>query len=292
MRDRIVTVDLTEWTAPSSLGQRDVAQALEDGKVLYFPNLHFSLEEEENDFLSPRWGDGRAKNISYDGESGVLKGARGDPASLAKLQAMVARFRAQAIELVASLFPRYAADLRIGRTSFRAARVECRKTSWRKDDTRLHAGAFSSCPSGGERILRLFTNINRSGEARVWRAGERFDRPAQRTAPEIRRPDPGSAAILRAVRATKSRRTEYDHFMLRLHGAMKAGPAYQSDSPQVTFAFPAGATWLCFPDRMPHAAMSGRYMCEQTLHIPVFGLHRPETAPLKSLERLLGRALV
>jgi hypothetical protein len=73
---------------------------------------------------------------------------------------------------------------------------------------------------------------------------------------------------------------------------MKGDLSYQSTAPQLTVAFPAGATWLCFPDQTPHAAMSGQYMCEQTFHVPVSSLHWPDSAPLRVLERLFGHALI
>jgi hypothetical protein len=292
MHNRIVTAGLTEWSAPAAFDRGGLAEALEEGSVIYFPGLAYRLSEDEKRFLSPEWADGHAKNISYDGETGELKGAHGDASSLAALKAMVVRFREQALTLVETLFPHYAERLRAGRTSFRPARVERREASWRKDDSRLHVDAFPSRPNQGERILRIFTNVNPDGQPRVWRVGERFEDLAKHLTPRIRPPLPGSATLFRALGITKSLRSEYDHYMLQLHDAMKADPSYQSDRPQLTFAFPPGSTWVCFPDQTPHAAMSGQYMCEQTVHFPVTGLHRPESAPLKVLERVLGHALV
>ncbi|MEO8756075.1 MAG: Kdo hydroxylase family protein, partial [Casimicrobiaceae bacterium] len=52
-----------------------------------------------------------------------------------------------------------------------------------------------------------------------------------------------------------------------------------------------GTTWLCFSDQVMHAAVSGQYMLEQTIHLPVSALYEPLQAPLAILERLAGRAL-
>ncbi|MBV8464450.1 MAG: Kdo hydroxylase family protein [Burkholderiales bacterium] len=290
MQDRIVTVDQTDWTSPADTGA--LATALEDGKVLYFPQLPFVMTDAEKSFLSPTWGDGKAKNIAYDGERDQLKGAQGSAEDLARLKAMVARFRTSAVGLITSLFPHYAANLRVAQTSYRTARVEGRETSWRKDDSRLHVDAFPSRPNHGERILRVFSNVNPNGEPRVWRVGERFHDLADRLAPAISRPIPGSAAVLHALHITKSRRSEYDHYMLQMHDRMKADLAYQRDGVQTRMPFPPGATWVCFSDQTPHAAMSGQYMFEQTMHLPVAGLHQPDSSPLKVLERKLGRNLV
>ncbi len=292
MQDRIVSVDLSQWAASADLDRERLAEAIEDGSVLYFPDLSFRMNPGEERFLSPAWCDGHAKNISYDGERDELKGARGEAEDLAQLKAMVRRYRSLAAGLIRTLFPRYGLALRIGRTSLRTARVDGREMSWRKDDSRLHVDAFPSRPTQGERILRVFTNLNPKGEPRVWRVGERFDDLVRRLGPRLRGPTPGSAAVLKVLGITKSRRSEYDHYMLQLHDAMKADLDFQREAPQLTFAFPAGSTWVCFPDQTPHAAMSGQYMCEQTLHLPVSGLHRPERAPLRVLERFMGRCLV
>jgi hypothetical protein len=47
-----------------------------------------------------------------------------------------------------------------------------------------------------------------------------------------------------------------------------------------------------FSDQVLHAVMSGSMMLEQTWMLPVNGLRHPETAPLRVLERMTGRALV
>ncbi len=91
---------------------------------------------------------------------------------------------------------------------------------------------------------------------------------------------------------TKSLRSEYDHLMLQLHDAMKADQGYQSDGPQQTVPFPAGAVWVCFSDQTSHAVMSGQYMLEQTLHLPAARQYNPQSSPLAILSRLTGRTLV
>jgi hypothetical protein len=53
-----------------------------------------------------------------------------------------------------------------------------------------------------------------------------------------------------------------------------------------------GTTWICFSDQVMHAAMSGQYMLEQTIHLPPEVLCEPRCAPLAVLERVLGRSLV
>ncbi|CAL1240166.1 Kdo hydroxylase family protein [Candidatus Methylocalor cossyra] len=280
------------WDAPPgeavSEGWEEV---LESGQVIYLPRLAFPLSEAERPFLSPAWSDHRAKNISLRGEGGELRGARGTPAELERLRALVARFAASATRLVDRLLPRYRGFLRRGQTSFRPHPAAGRQTSWRKDDSRLHVDSFPSNPTGGARLLRVFSNVNPHGQARIWRVGEPFERLAERFLPKTTRPFPGSAWVLERLGITKSRRTEYDHLMGQLHDLAKADTDYQALSPQQSFAFAAGSTWIVYSDQVQHAVMSGALLLEQTFYLDVAQMVRPDTAPLKVLERLTGRPL-
>ena len=283
---------LTTWSAVVDDDDRAaLIHALESGLVLYLPRLSFALTDTERKFLTPDWLAGTRKNISL--ERDCVQGARGSDAELEQLRALLQRFSDCAGELASALFPRYAPYLQSARTSFRPAAVAQRASSWRKDDARLHVDAFPSRPTGdGARILRIFTNVHPRDEARVWRVGEPFARAAQHFLPRIGRPLPGSARLLVALGITKSARSEYDHIMLRMHDAMKADEHYQRQSQQSEVRFAAGSTWICFSDQVLHAAMSGQHMFEQTLHIPVAAQYYPDLSPLRTLERLRGRALV
>ena len=268
--------------------QQEAARALEDGCVLALPRVNFALSPAERRFLSPHWSDGRAKNISLDGAA--LKGARGTPEERAELAAMIARFAADAAALVTALFPRYAPWVKRARTSFRPQPAVGRDVSWRKDDSRLHVDAFPSRPSRGERILRVFANVN-PAEDRVWRVGEPFETMAKTLLPRVARPLPGAAVALAGLFVTKGLRSEYDHLMLGLHDQAKADLDYQRDCEQQVVHFAPGTTWICFSDQVMHAAVSGQYMLEQTIHLPPAALYDPERSPLAILRRLTGRTL-
>ena len=266
------------------------AAALEDGGLVVLPDCAFAIGPDERRFLDPRWLDGSRKNIGLDGERIGGSTARGDDARA--LHAMIARFAGEASSLVERLLPDYASHVRRARTSFRPATASGRALSWRKDDTRMHVDAFPSRPNRGERILRVFCNVNPSGEDRVWRVGEPFAAMAARFLPSIRTMRPGEATLLAALQVTKGRRSEYDHAMLGLHDRAKRDEDYQRASPQREVRFAPGTTWLCFSDQVMHAAMSGQHMMEQTLHLPLAALRHPERSPLATLERLRGRPMV
>jgi hypothetical protein len=182
--------------------------------------------------------------------------------------------------------------VRRGPVSFRPSVVETREQSWRADDRRLHVDAFPSRPNRGERLLRVFANVNPEGVPRVWRVGEPFETVAQRFLPRAKPYSAWQARALNALKVTKSLRSEYDHLMLQLHDAMKSDMDYQQNAPQVTMPFPAGSTWVVFSDQASHAAMSGQYMMELTAQLPPSEQYDPQASPLAILSRLMGRALV
>jgi hypothetical protein len=248
------------------------------------------LEPAETKLLAQATSGERRKNISFDPQKRKIANAA-EPGDAALLTAMLERFSRNALRLVQDLLPTYAPHLGLGRTSFRPVEIQGRAASPRHDDTRLHVDAFPSRPVQGRRILRVFTNIADDGAVRRWRVGEPFADFAQKFAPRVRPPWPGASAALQLLGITKSRRTVYDHYMLALHDLAKLDDAYQSSAPRIDVEFAPGTTWLCFTDQVLHAAVSGHAALEQTFYAPIEAMRTPSAAPLRVLERLVGRAI-
>jgi 3-deoxy-D-manno-oct-2-ulosonic acid (Kdo) hydroxylase len=288
----VVTLAVSDWDQPCAPAtQQEAVVALEAGSVVLFPQLSFPILADEARFLTPA-AVGQAKNVSFDPASGTLRGSGADAAGLEPLRNMMSRFAKASHTLLRHVLPRYAAQVQQARTSYRPAEIAGRVTSWRKDDTRLHVDSFPSSPTHGTRILRVFSNVNPHGCARTWRLGEPFEAVARRFVPSIPGPIWLSSHALSLLGITKSRRSAYDHYMLRLHDRMKADLEYQSRATQGQYEFSAGNTWIVFTDQVSHAAIGGQYALEQTFHLPVRAMHDPSQSPLKTLERLVGRALV
>jgi hypothetical protein len=290
MEQQIIDIDPGAWSGGAN---PDWIRAVEAGKVLHFPQRPFALLPHETAFLTPAVRDPKVRNISLD-DSGRLKGTLLEGERRAQLAAMVGRFRDEAHALVGALLPAYADSgaLRAAPTSYRPAQVETRAQSWRADDRRLHVDAFPSRPNYGERILRVFTNINPDGQPRVWRVGEPFETVAAHFLPRLKPYSRTQARLLRLLRVTKSLRSEYDHLMLQLHDAMKSDPDYQRNAQQLTMPFAPGAVWVCFSDQTSHAVMSGQYMLEQTFHLPADAQYDTASSPLAILTRLTNRSLI
>ncbi|MBP7537275.1 MAG: Kdo hydroxylase family protein [Ottowia sp.] len=289
MTSQIVEIDFIDWAQAHS--RPEWTAAVEAGKVLYFPRLGFAVQPEEQALLREDMLAPKSRNVSL-GADGVLKGAAGSAQDQQALAAMVGRFRQQALQLVDDLLPEYKGQLRVAPTSFRPKQVETRAQSVRADDQRMHVDAFPSRPSYGERLLRVFTNLNPHGVPRVWRVGEDFETIARRFLPQAKPYRLWQAKLLNAVHATKSLRSEYDHLMLQLHDLMKFDEQYQKNGTQVTVPFPPGSVWVCFSDQATHAVMSGQFMMEQTLYLPPGKEVDPQASPLAILTRLVGRPLV
>lgn len=288
MQSQVIRIEANDWQAVQ--GSDAWRAALEGGKVLFFPRLGFDLQPGERALLRPDIRDPGVRNISLNVD-GSLKGAMGDAATQAALAAMITRFREQALGLIGTLLPHYTSALRLAPTSYRPMQVENRQQSWRADDRRLHVDAFPSRPNYGERILRVFANVNPEGMPRVWRVGEPFETVARKFLPRAKPYSAWQAKVLQALHVTKSFRSEYDHLMLQLHDGMKRDMDYQHNSPQETVPFPAGSVWVCFSDQAAHAVMSGQYMLEQTLHLPAAHAYDKDASPLAILTRLVGRPL-
>ena len=290
MMHAIENVDAAEWN-PAPVKTRCAAyiSALEDGKVLYCAELRFALRGAELRFLDPAIIGDKAKSLAFDPVSGTLKHARSDHD---EVSAMMRRYAEAARGLVCALLPGYANTLEIGRTSFRPAGIEGRATSLAKDDTLLHVDAFPTSPVGERRILRVFSNVNTSGQSRHWRMGEPFADVARRFYPKLRKPLPGNAWLMQAIGLTRGYRTAYDQAMLGIHDAMKRSTNYQQNVPYSEFHFPPGSTWIVFTDMVSHAALSGQHLFEQTFYLPVSAMTDPDKAPLRILEQMAGQPLV
>ncbi|MCC7661041.1 3-deoxy-D-manno-oct-2-ulosonic acid (Kdo) hydroxylase [Serratia sp. Pon4B] len=291
MREQaVLTLPLRQWAAQEA---SSAVSELEQGKVLFLPELAFTLSEQELPLLDPALVDPKRKNISYQPLSGKLTGVA-VAERRQQVQQLLERYYQSCRQLIAGLLPEYQEALHHPTGSLRLHPVSAWRanSSWRKDDSRLHVDAFPSRPNYGERILRIFTNINPHGEHRQWRVGEPFPELAERFMPRLARYSAFSSWLQHQVRIPKTRRSHYDHLMLQLHDAMKADGDYQQQGPQLALAFPPGSSWICFSDQTPHAAMGGQFMLEQTFLLPVDKMQDPQRSPLKVLEQLRGQPLI
>ncbi len=285
-----MTPNILSLDGPDDPRAQDVADTLEAGGIVLFPNLPFALSDAESALLDPAIFSGESKNVSYDPSTGVVGGAKLDGEALATLRSMIARYSQRAQAILAAITPTYVEALQVKRASFRPGPVDTRVMSKRKDDRRLHVDAFPANPVQGRRILRVFTNVNPHGESRHWEVGEPFADFASSFKAHLK-PRAGGA-WREAVGLTKGPRTAYDSAMLQLHDAAKADDTWQAGASKAGIAFAPGATWVVFTDGVLHAALAGQHAFEQTFLLPVNAMAQPDRAPVRVLERLLERPLL
>lgn len=289
---RIATFHTEKWNqSPDRATQRQAIEALESGRVLFFPNMPFQLQDHEYAFLTPSIAQPKRKNVSYNLNTNAISGVVGNNRTQQELRLMMNRFARKSQEFIENLLPNYTGKMEHARTSYRPVQVQGRQSSYRKDDTRLHVDAFPSTPMKGKRILRVFSNIN-PDEPRVWRLGAEFSKVAEKFLPQVPEPNQLMARLLKTLKITRGMRTKYDHYMLMMHNLMKADTVYQTTVEQEEFQFPTGSTWMVYTDQVSHAAMSGQYVLEQSFYVPVSAMADQTRAPLRVLENSLGCALL
>ena len=290
----VVTTTIDDWHRPAP--DDDLQTVIEHGGVVACPALPFALRDDERALFDTLQTDDRRKSIYIRAGREGITGITANDTDRAILSTMIGRYANSAHALIDGLFPNYRAAAHATGTSFRPRAIgdvsSGKALSWRKDDTRLHVDAFPSNPTHGDRILRVFTNVHPSTMPRSWRVGESFPSMAARFLPRTHALPPGGAWLLHRLRITKRPRSAYDHLMLQLHDLAKGDADYQRTSPQRAVDFMPGTTWICFSDQVMHAAMSGRFMFEQTYRLPLSCTREPEASPLRTLERLTSRQLV
>jgi hypothetical protein len=285
---------------PASLtASNEQYRRLETGDILYFPRTPFTLTAEERAvLLAQKQVDASYhKNISYRPAQDRLKGIdQNDSQERARVHAVMRAYSERAIAFMASFLPSYAKDWKIDFASFRPIEEEGRKVALRSRNDLIHVDSFPSRPSHGDRLLRIFTNVNPE-RSRIWVTSDSFEQLAWQYAGKARlphRPTPLTRVRSQAVRLLSGvglpvvDRPPYDQFMLRFHHYLKESETFQRDCPKDRWEFPPDSTWICFTDTTSHSCISGQYALEQTFVVRRGSLVFPEKAPIAILERMTG----
>lgn len=288
MNNRLHTLDISHVNALTPQAIKQAVTALESGQVIHLPHYSYRPDNTETALLTESILHPKHKNISYDYGKKLLAGLgpTASPELSSLMSSFMHRFAEYSQQLISSVIPRYKNDLIFGKTSYRPAEVQNRKISKRKDDTRVHVDAFPSTPVYGRRILRVFCNINPNNTPRIWELGEPFNQVLNRFSSKISSYNALRARVLVWLKASKTIRSPYDHFMLKLHDQMKLDDHYQQTLIKQRIDFPAQSTWVVFTDHVSHAALGGQYLLEQTFYLPITAMERPELSPFKQWESL------
>jgi hypothetical protein len=287
---------MDEQTQPAS-AVLPIEEQLENCEVVYFPRAPFALPEGEDRrfLLSQKLGTG-SKNISFNPDNGRVQGfQRRSSAETERLRDLLAAFSRQVTGGMAQGCPSYTRGWRLDQVSFRPVEEATRQLRLKARNDLLHVDAFPSRPTGGQRILRCFANVNPS-EPRIWVTSESFRALLARYGREVGLPGKGALAtwgrracqqVLQLFRPGR-KRTAYDAFMLRFHDFLKANEEFQERCRKRCWAFPPGSAWVVFTDAVTHAALRGRFALEHSYFVRPEVLLWPHRSPAALLEQACG----
>src|SRR6202035_476435 len=184
---------------------RALCGELEAGNILFFPQTPFAFPEDDLNFLLSRKQTDASvhKNIAYrpaeDRITGLDKSAAGPEVD--RLRAIVAGYSQRSTQFLSKLLPPYAGRWKLDYASYRPLEEQGRPARLRARNDLPHVDAFPTRPTNGDRILRLFTNINPS-QNRVWITSQTFDVVGPHFAKAIGIPRPeGNGVLARTFRS-------------------------------------------------------------------------------------------
>ena len=294
---RLVTVPLH---SPLNAGEQLCAE-LESANILFFPETPFAISAADRQVLLGQKQTSAAyhKNVAYrPAENRVTGLDKSESVEAARLGAILQNYSQSAANFLAALLPPYAGNWKLDFASYRPIEERGRPARLHARNDLPHVDAFPTRPTNGDRILRLFTNINLA-QNRVWITAPPFAAIAPHFAKSVglpaRRSDNSFRVTLRRVaRAANlpgARRSPYDHFMHKCHNAMKEDSAFQQSAAMQRWEFPPNSTWIVLTDCVSHAVLEGQYALEQTFIISRHAMVRPQLSPVAILERLAGYPL-
>jgi hypothetical protein len=294
-------IELGEDRFAAEASEREY-RGLEAGDILFFPIAPPLISDEDRAFLLTQKQSHVQihKNVSYRPTQDHLRGIdQSNAAQRERVHKIMRSFSTKAIAFMSTYLKRYASQWKIDFASFRPIEEQGRKVKFHSRNDLLHFDNFPSRPSHGDRLLRLFVNVNPE-RPRVWVTSDNFASLATQFAGKIgltRAPGLLDACKRTAVKLGArmglpvTDRPPYDAFMLRFHHVMKEDSAFQKECRKDHWEFPAGSAWMVFTDTASHACLSGQYMMEQTFIVRRSSLIHPELAPIAILEQIAGYPL-
>lgn len=277
-------------------------ERLERGEIVTFEPCPFALPSRDDlSFLMQQQLKSTGhKNVSYNPDNGAVSGfVQHAQTQAGRLRALLGNFSQQATDWLAALLPRYARAWQPDRASLRPEEEATRKLRLTARNDLLHFDAFPSRPTRGQRILRLYVNINPTDD-RVWMTSATFEKVLERYGRQVGLPSQGTHnwvhrlghGIAGLFQPNVLERTEYDEFMLRLHHFLKTNDDFQERAARRLWHFKAGTAWLLFSDMISHAELRGQHALEHSYFVAAETLALPDESPPMLLERMCGASVL
>jgi hypothetical protein len=277
---------------------QDRCKYLEQGGIIFFPVSPIYLNDDERSFLlhQKQRQTANHKNIAYKPVGDRIAGASSmDAASREKLHSIMRDFSTNIQEFLRAFITPYARGWQLDYASFRPVEEKGRKMRLRARNDLLHVDSFPTRPVFGNRILRMFHNLNPEA-SRIWYTGDPFEKlaatfkehmtPTKKVSSSTLNAIPGFKRLASMLGITMSDSSPYDRWMMNFHNFLKENTEFQGNTRKNRWEFPPGSAWIVFTDGVSHAAMSGQYALEQTFIISKDDMVAPELTPINILNRL------
>lgn len=279
----------------------EIEDALESGRVVYFPRCPIDLPTERDiEWLrSGLDANLKAKNLSYHPESDSVPRFDADAETRIRVENLLRAHGKRVAEFWQRVLPDFMPGATLGTTSFRPVEEKGRNLKARSSNELIHIDAGAYGATNGARILRFFVNVHPERD-RVWGTKGSFEQLMQRN-PEFwhaakagRRQVPTKKGVLdhlySGIVGAASKvyplfrvidSSPYDRSMRRIHNYMKETTAFKQD--QTDFQevrFPPFSAWMVFTDGISHAALTGQYAFISTALIPLENCRSFDRTPL------------
>ena len=289
----------------AAAGPHDLSDALEDGKIVCFPECPIDLPSAEDlEFLRQEMPKHlSSKNISFHPEADKIIGIKGDQALVERAQRILKTQNVRVQEFLKRVIPNLTRDWLVGTASFRPLQEKGRDLPTHASNELVHVDAGAYGATHGDGIIRFFVNVN-PVEDRVWVTKGAFSELYRRYGSEagiLPARDGGDAMAEGALDRLRTSVTHglsalvpsakfldsspYDRAMRRFHNYMKDTPAFQS-TPEghQEFRFKPFWAWMVFTDRVSHACLSGQHAFADTFVVRLGSCRLPEKAPINILK--------
>jgi hypothetical protein len=306
-----MTLEVFDSQRLNYAGQYDLSDALEGGKIVYFPESPVELPapEELVFFREELPKLLKLKNISYHPESGRVRGLDTDDSDIAdRVHRILVSVSDHIGDFLSKVAPSLTAGWTVGTCSFRPIQEKGRNLKPHASNELVHIDAGAYGATNGDRILRFFINVN-PNEDRVWatkgdfpqlysRFGEAANIKPTHTSKTYLQKRPwdhlrtgllnglASAGLPEAKILDSS---PYDRAMRKFHNYMKDTPSFQEDRDgHEELRYPPFSAWLVFTDMVSHASLSGQFAFVHTSIVRLGNCRKPELAPYNILRQSVG----
>ena len=306
-----MTLEVFDSQRLNNAGQYDLSDALEGGKIVYFPESPVELPapEELVFFREELPKLLKLKNISYHPESGRVRGLDTDDPDIAdRVHRTLVSVSDHIGDFLSKVAPSLTAGWTVGTCSFRPMQEKGRNLKPHASNELVHIDAGAYGATNGDRILRFFINVN-PNEDRVWATKGDFPQLYSRF---------GEAANIKPTHASKTYlqkrpwdhlrtgllnglasaglpeakildSSPYDRAMRKFHNYMKDTPSFQEDRVgHEELRYPPFSAWLVFTDMVSHASLSGQFAFVHTSIVRLGNCRKPKLAPYNILRQSVG----